>query len=37
MHNNCRIPGSALLGRLNDGYRVAVQELAGGRIGIVGV
>jgi alkylation response protein AidB-like acyl-CoA dehydrogenase len=31
---NCRIPGSALLGRLNDGYRVAVQELAGGRIGI---
>lgn len=31
---NCRIPGDALLGRLNDGYRVAVQELAGGRIGI---
>ncbi len=32
--DNCRIPAKALLGRLNDGYRVAVQELAGGRIGI---
>jgi alkylation response protein AidB-like acyl-CoA dehydrogenase len=31
---DCRISGDALLGRLNDGYRVAVQELAGGRIGI---
>jgi alkylation response protein AidB-like acyl-CoA dehydrogenase len=31
---NCRIPASALLGELNDGYRVAVKELAGGRIGI---
>lgn len=31
---NCRIPGRALLGALNDGYRVAVKELAGGRIGI---
>lgn len=31
---NCHIPADALLGRLNDGYRVAVQELAGGRIGI---
>lgn len=30
----CRIPSSALLGQLNDGYRVAVSELAGGRIGI---
>ena len=32
--DNCRIPADALLGDLNDGYRVAVQELAGGRIGI---
>jgi alkylation response protein AidB-like acyl-CoA dehydrogenase len=31
---DCRIPGSALLGKLNDGFRVAVAELAGGRIGI---
>ncbi len=31
---DCRIPESALLGKLNDGYRVAVKELAGGRIGI---
>ena len=32
--DNCRIPAKALLGKLNDGYRVAVKELAGGRIGI---
>lgn len=31
---DCRVPGDALLGQLNDGYRVAVQELYGGRIGI---
>ena len=31
---NCRIPESALLGELNKGYSVAVNELAGGRIGI---
>lgn len=31
---DCRIPEGALLGQLNDGYRVAVKELAGGRIGI---
>ena len=31
---NCRIPGSSLMGELNDGFRVAVSELAGGRIGI---
>lgn len=31
---NCRIPASALMGRLNDGFRVAVGELAGGRIGV---
>ncbi len=31
---NCRIPKNALLGELNDGFRVAVSELAGGRIGI---
>ncbi|MGP9820834.1 acyl-CoA dehydrogenase family protein [Salinarimonas sp. NSM] len=30
----CRVPGSALMGRENDGFRVAVGELAGGRIGV---
>lgn len=30
----CRIPASALMGRENDGFRVAVGELAGGRIGV---
>jgi len=32
--DNCKIPASALLGKENEGYRVAVGELAGGRIGI---
>ena len=32
--DNCRIPKDALMGKLNDGFRVAVAELAGGRIGI---
>ncbi len=31
---NCRIPKAALMGKLNDGFRTAVGELAGGRIGI---
>jgi len=31
---DCRIPASALMGELNDGFRIAVAELAGGRIGI---
>ncbi len=31
---DCRIPKDALMGELNDGFRVAVSELAGGRIGI---
>ena len=31
---DCRIPNGALMGKLNDGYRIAVSELAGGRIGI---
>jgi alkylation response protein AidB-like acyl-CoA dehydrogenase len=30
----CRIPKEALLGNLNDGFRVAVGELTGGRVGI---
>ncbi len=30
----CRVPRGALLGRQNDGFRVAVTELAGGRIGV---
>ncbi len=34
LFQDCRIPCSALMGKLNDGFRVAVAELAGGRIGI---
>ncbi len=35
MHfEECRIPHDALLGEPNDGFRVAVGELTGGRIGI---
>lgn len=30
----CRIPSSALMGEENQGFKVAVTELAGGRIGI---
>lgn len=30
----CRVPSTALMGRENDGFRIAVGELAGGRIGI---
>ena len=32
--DHCRVPQDALLGTLNDGFRVAVGELLGGRIGI---
>lgn len=32
--NDCRIPASALMGKVNDGFRIAAGELAGGRIGI---
>lgn len=31
---DCRFPKDRLMGELNDGFRVAVAELAGGRIGI---
>tara|TARA_B110000503_G_scaffold123485_1_gene189131 strand:+ start:2646 stop:3803 length:1158 start_codon:yes stop_codon:yes gene_type:complete len=31
---DCRIPGSALLGESEKGFKIAVGELAGGRIGI---
>jgi alkylation response protein AidB-like acyl-CoA dehydrogenase len=34
LFQDCRISKDALLGKLNDGFRVAVGELAGGRIGI---
>lgn len=34
LFQDCRVPGKALMGQLNDGFRVAVSELAGGRIGI---
>ena len=32
--DNCQVPLSALMGKENDGFRIAVAELAGGRIGI---
>ncbi|MBN8939344.1 MAG: acyl-CoA dehydrogenase family protein [Rhizobiales bacterium] len=32
--DGCLVPGSALMGKLDDGFRIAVGELAGGRIGI---
>ncbi len=31
---DCKVPKENLLGKLNDGFRIAVAELAGGRIGI---
>lgn len=31
---DCRIPATALMGKSNDGFRVATSELAGGRIGV---
>ncbi len=34
LFQDCRIPADALMGNLHDGFRVAVTELAGGRIGI---
>ena len=32
--DNCRVPRENILGKVNDGFRIAVAELAGGRIGI---
>jgi alkylation response protein AidB-like acyl-CoA dehydrogenase len=34
LFEDCRIPRQALLGKLNDGFRTAVVELTGGRVGI---
>lgn len=34
LFENCRIPKNALMGELNEGFKIAVGELAGGRIGI---
>ncbi|WP_186392082.1 MULTISPECIES: acyl-CoA dehydrogenase family protein [unclassified Pannonibacter] len=34
LFQDCRVPVSALMGQENQGFRVAVGELAGGRIGI---
>lgn len=34
LFQDCRIPATAMMGRENDGFRIAVGELAGGRIGI---
>ena len=31
---NCKVPKENLLGKVNDGFRIAVTELAGGRIGV---
>ncbi|MDR3090019.1 MAG: acyl-CoA dehydrogenase family protein [Desulfobulbaceae bacterium] len=31
---DCRVPATAMMGAVNDGFRIAVAELAGGRIGI---
>jgi alkylation response protein AidB-like acyl-CoA dehydrogenase len=31
---SCRVPASAMMGKENDGFRIAVGELAGGRIGV---
>ena len=31
---DCRVPKENILGQLNDGFRIAVAELAGGRVGI---
>ena len=31
---DCRIPATAMMGPENDGFRIAVGELAGGRIGV---
>lgn len=31
---SCRVPGSALLGQLNGGFKIAMMALDGGRIGI---
>jgi alkylation response protein AidB-like acyl-CoA dehydrogenase len=34
LFQDCRIPDTALMGKVHDGFRAAVAELAGGRIGI---
>jgi alkylation response protein AidB-like acyl-CoA dehydrogenase len=34
LFEDCRIPKDALMGELNQGFKIAVGELAGGRIGI---
>jgi len=34
LFQDCRVPSSALMGKVNGGFRAAVTELAGGRIGI---
>ena len=34
LFQDCRVPATAMMGGENDGFRIAVGELAGGRIGI---
>ncbi len=34
LFEDCRVPKNNMMGKLNDGFRIAVDELDGGRIGI---
>jgi alkylation response protein AidB-like acyl-CoA dehydrogenase len=34
LFEDCRVPRENMLGKLNDGFRIAAAELAGGRVGI---
>lgn len=34
LFEDCRVPKNNIMGKLNDGFRIAVDELDGGRIGI---
>ncbi|MEP0232866.1 acyl-CoA dehydrogenase family protein [Roseibium sp.] len=34
LFQDCRVPATAMMGKENEGFRIAVGELAGGRIGI---
>lgn len=34
LFEDCRVPEENVLGKVNDGFRIAVSELAGGRIGV---
>ena len=34
---NCRLPADSVMGTVNDGFRIAVGELTGGRIGVAAI